>query len=226
MYYRVSSVSSLIVYFGDLISDEVSAKVLSVYHKLKGSDTDGLIEIVPSYTTLFVEFDIFLHTHESLFGVLQGLAQQSQQIQNLKTKKPILIPAYYDQEVGFDLSRVAQMHDMSIAELIEIHTQKIYTVYTVGFAPGFAYMGSVDDKIATPRLETPRENIPKGSVAIANFQCAVYPQASPAGWNILGRTYIEMFDRGIDGFSYLRAGDRVRFVSISRDEFVSQGGVL
>ncbi len=226
MYYRISSISSLIIYFGDIISEDISAKVLSSYHKIKDSDIEGLIEIVPSYTTLFIEFDIFLHTHASLFDMLKEMSHMSDISKGIDTTEIVTIPTYYDEEVGLDLSRVAQMHGVSIPEVIEIHSRQIYTVYTIGFAPGFAYMGSVDERIATPRLSTPRTKIPKGSVSIANTQCAVYPSSSPGGWNILGRTYIEMFDREIDGFSYLKAGDRVCFESISRDAFLSRGGEI
>ena len=92
--------------------------------------------------------------------------------------------------------------------------------------PGFAYLGEVNEKIATPRLETPRTKIPKGSLGIADNQSAIYPIQSPGGWNIIGRTYLDMFDKNKKGFSYLNVGDRVKFKPISRSEFIKNGGVI
>ena len=225
MYYRVASVDAIILYFGEVISEEVSDRVLALYQYLKASPLKGIIEIIPSYTTLYLQFDLQLHTHESLFAEIEKLSTQQADTAALAGRM-MTIPAYFDPSVGLDLERVASMHGLSIDEVVKIYTEKTYRVYTIGFAPGYAYMGSVDARIATPRLATPRAQIPQGSVALANTQCAVYPQASPGGWNILGRTYTEMFDRSIEGFSYLRAGDSVKFVSITKEAFLAQGGQL
>ena len=111
-------------------------------------------------------------------------------------------------------------------EIIKLHTSKLYDVYAIGFAPGFAYLASVDEKIAIPRLDTPRKNIPKGSVAIANTQTAVYPQSSPGGWNIIGRTTFEFFDKTIDELTPVKVGDKIKFNPISKDEFIKQGGKI
>jgi KipI family sensor histidine kinase inhibitor len=226
MYYEIAGVSSVIVYFGELIDDSISQKVLAYYHRLKTMPLAGLIEIIPSYTTLYIEFDIFIHTHESLFEIIRDIKADDLQIIANTDREAVTIPVYYDPEVGLDLERIAKRSGISVDEVIALHTQPTYRVYTIGFAPGFAYMGSAHPDIATPRLSTPRVEIPKGSVAIANRQCAVYPLATPGGWNILGRTYLEMFDKQMDRFSLLRAGDLVRFEPISRDEFVSKGGIL
>jgi len=225
MYYRVASVDAIILYFGEVISEEVSDKVLALYRHLKASSFEGIIETIPSYTTLYLQFDLKLHTHESLFAEIEELnAQQSDTV--ALAGRMMTIPAYFDPSVGLDLERVASLHRLSIEEVVKIYTEKTYRVYTIGFAPGYAYMGSVDTRIATPRLATPRTQIPKGSVALATTQCAVYPQASPGGWNILGRTAVEMFDKELEGFSYLRAGDSVKFVSITKEAFLAQGGQL
>ena len=225
MYYKIASVDAIVVYFGEVISEEVSDQVLTLYQYLKTSPFKGIIESIPSYTTLYLQFDLQMHTHESLFAEIEGLSAQQPGTVALAGRM-MTIPAYFDPSVGLDLERVASLHGLNIDEVVKLYTEKTYHVYTIGFAPGYAYMGSVDERIATPRLATPRAQIPKGSVAIANTQCAVYPQASPGGWNILGRTYIEMFDRAIEGFSYLKAGDSVQFKPISKEEFIAQGGQL
>ncbi len=92
--------------------------------------------------------------------------------------------------------------------------------------PGFAYLGEVDKQIATPRLQTPRSSVPKGSLGIADNQSAIYPVQSPGGWNIIGRTYLDMFDKKLDGFSYINVGDRVKFKQINREEFIKNGGII
>ncbi len=225
MYYQIASVDAIVIHFGEVISEEVSDRVLALYHHLKSTPIQGLIEIIPSYTTLYLQFDIMLHTHEGLFTQIEEFDTQIDHTLASRSRE-ITIPAYFDPSVGLDLDHVASLHGMDIEEVIAIYTERTYRVYTIGFAPGYAYMGSVDARIATPRLATPRAQIPKGSVAIANTQCAVYPQASPGGWNILGRTAIEMFDTSLEGFSYLQAGDRVRFEPISREAFIAGGGQL
>ena len=225
MYYRVASVDAIILYFGEVISEAVSDKVLSLYQYLKTNPIEGIIEIIPSYTTLYLQFDLRLHTHEELFAEIEKLSAQQDDTVVL-SGRTMTIPVYFDPSVGLDLARVASLHGLSIEEVVKIYTEKTYRVYTIGFAPGYAYMGSVDARLATPRLATPRTQIPKGSVALANTQCAVYPQASPGGWNILGRTAVEMFDKELEGFSYLRAGDSVKFVSITKEAFLAQGGQL
>jgi len=225
MYYKVASVDAIVLYFEELISEEVSGRVLSLYHHLKQMAPKGILELIPSYTTLYVQFDLFAYTHETLYEKLSTLAKQSDSMTE-ESGKVVTIPAYFDSSVGWDLEKVAKRANLSTDEVIAIYTAQIYRVYTIGFLPGYAYMGSVDARIATPRLATPRSVIPKGSVAIANTQCAVYPQESPGGWNIIGRTYLEMFDKDIEGFSLLKAGDRVRFEAISKERFVAAGGAL
>ncbi len=125
-----------------------------------------------------------------------------------------------------DLQRVATLSNLSIEEVISIHSSKLYDVYAIGFLPGFAYLASVDEKISVSRLETPRKQIPKGSVAIANNQTAVYPQNSPGGWNILGKTAFELFDKSLESLSPITIESKIKFNVITKDEFLLQGGVL
>jgi len=226
MNYKISGVNSIILHFGESISDEVFKKVNSAYKLLKQESLDEIIELVPSYTTLFIEFDLFKLSHEELFTKLNTLLKNPQSSQEITTSRTIEIPVYYDSEVGFDLQRVATLNKLSIDEVIKLHTQQTYRVYTIGFAPAFGYMGTVDKKIATPRLETPRKKIPKNSVALADKQTAIYPNISPGGWNILGRTYLNMFDKEKENFSYLKVGDRVEFKAITKEEFLANGGEL
>jgi len=225
MHYNVAAVDALILTFGETIDPTTSHAVLSLYHRLKSTPLPGVIEIIPSYTTLYLQFDLHRYTHETLFGLLQTIGQEGDN-GILTEGQTITIPVYYGSETGWDLERISQMHALSIEEVITIHTQRSYRVYTIGFMPGFAYMGEADTRIATPRLASPRAHIPAGTIAIANTQCAIYPLKSPGGWNILGRTPLKLFDPQAEGFSLLRPGDQVQFEAISRTAYLDLGGVL
>jgi inhibitor of KinA len=222
MLFKIASVDSLIIYFGQNIDERIALNVKKAYLCLKKLNIEGIIEIIPSYTSIFISYDIFKYDFESLKELLQNSINLESN-ESLK-EKIITIDVYYGQEVALDLFDMSLKTNLSIEEIIEIHSGKLYDVYAIGFLPGFAYLASVDERIALPRLSTPRKQIPKGSVAIANTQTAVYPQSSPGGWNIIGRTTMELFDKKLEKLSPLCVGDKVRFNSISKEEFLSQGG--
>jgi inhibitor of KinA len=224
MIFKIASVDSLIIYFGDIIDDQIALNVKKAYQSLKKQNIEGIVEIIPSYTSIFISFDIFKYDFQSL----KELLQNSINLDSLAEleEKIITIDVYYGIDVGLDLVDMSLKTKLTIDEIIEIHSGKLYDVYAIGFLPGFAYLASVDERIALPRLSSPRKQIPKGSVAIADSQTAVYPQASPGGWNILGRTAIELFDKKLEKLSPLSVGDKVKFNSISKEEFLSQGGII
>lgn len=224
MIVKIASVDSLIIYFGDKIDDQIALNVKKAYLSLKKQNIEGIIEIIPSYTSIFISFDIFRYDFESL----KVLLQNSISLDSLDVfeEKIITIDVYYGIDVGLDLLDISLKTKLTIDEIIEIHSNKLYDVYAIGFLPGFAYLASVDDRIALPRLSSPRKQIPKGSVAIADTQTAVYPQASPGGWNIIGRSAMELFDKKLEKLSPLSVGDKVKFNSISKEEFLSQGGII
>ena len=224
MKFCLSSVDSLIIYFGDIIDSEIFSKVKMAYISLKKQNIDGLVEIIPSYTSIFIQFDIFKYDYESLKKLLKNSINYD--FSGNLEEKVINIDVYYGLEVGLDLERIAFEKSLTIEEIIEIHSNKIYDVYAIGFLPAFAYLASVDERISISRLQTPRKEIPKGSVAIANNQTAVYPQNSPGGWNIIGKTAFEVFDKNLENLSIFEVGNKIKFNSISKKEFLSQGGVL
>ena len=224
MRFKIVGVDSLIIYFGDKIDELTTTKVKKAYLYLKNLNLDGIIEIVPSYTSIFIQFDIFKYDYESLKEFLEknikfGFSDDSE-------KKIITIDVYYGIEVGFDLQKISQEKSLSIDEVIKIHSSKIYDVYAIGFLPAFAYLATVDGRISTSRLKTPRKKVPKGSVAIADNQTAVYPQQSPGGWNIIGKTAFELFDKNLENLSIFEVGNKVKFDPISKEEFLFQGGIL
>ena len=224
MNFKIASVDSLVIYFGTEISEEIATKVQKAYLSLKSLNIEGIIEIIPSYTTIYVLFDIFKYDYYSFVEILKNSIDLN--YEDNRTKSIINIDVYYGDEVGLDLQDMSLKTNLSIEKIIEIHSSKLYDVYAIGFAPGFAFLASVDKQIAMPRLSSPRKSVPKGSVAIADTQTAVYPQQSPGGWNIIGRTAMELFDKNLEKLSPLSDGYKVKFNPISKDEFLLQGGII
>jgi len=224
MKFKIASVDSLIIYFGDIIDEQIALNVKKTCLCLKKLKIKGIIEIIPSYTSIFISFDIFKYD----FQTLSELIKKSINLDSNDEfeEKIVTIDVYYGQDVGLDLYDMSLKTNLSIEKIIEMHSSKFYDVFAIGFLPGFAYLASVDEKIALPRLSTPRKQIPKGSVAIADTQTAVYPQNSPGGWNIVGRTAMELFDKKLEKLSPLSVGDKVKFNPISKAEFLGQGGSL
>ncbi len=224
MKFKIASVDSLIIYFGDIIDEQIALNVKKTCLCLKKLKIKGIIEIIPSYTSIFISFDIFKYD----FQTLSELIKKSINLDSNDEfeEKIVTIDVYYGQDVGLDLYDMSLKTNLSIEKIIEMHSSKFYDVFAIGFLPGFAYLASVDEKIALPRLSTPRKQIPKGSVAIADTQTAVYPQSSPGGWNIIGRTAMELFDKKLEKLSPLSVGDKVKFNPISKEEFLGQGGII
>jgi inhibitor of KinA len=135
--------------------------------------------------------------------------------------RSLRIPVCYDSAFGVDLKTLARTSKLLVNEVIALHTQQTYRVYMLGFLPGFPYMGIVDDKIATPRLSTPRKHVPAGSVGIAGNQTGIYPVDSPGGWNIIGRTPVKLFDPESESLALLQPGDEVSFIPISKSAYES-----
>lgn len=224
MDFKIVSVDSFIIYFGDFIDEKIALEIKKTFFCIKKLDLEGIIEIIPSYTSIFITFDIFKYDFETLKDLIKQ--NINLQIDENFEEKIVDIDVYYGIEVGFDLEYLSSKTTLSIEEIIKIHSNKLYDVYAIGFLPGFAYLAKVDEKIAFPRLSTPRKIVPKGSVAIADFQTAIYPQQSPGGWNIIGKTTFELFDKKLENLSPLNVGDKVKFNPISKEEFLVQGGVL
>ncbi|RLA70802.1 MAG: allophanate hydrolase [Epsilonproteobacteria bacterium] len=198
---ETASVDSVILYFEETISEDVLDKVQHAFHKLK--TLPHIINLTPSYHSILIQYDIFKYDIDAV----------KQKIQEAILNTPLsssgtegkLIEILVDYSKGLDLDRVAKIHGLSPKQVIAKHTGKTYRVYAIGFMVGFAYLASVDDSIATPRLDSPRSKVPQGSVAIAESQTAIYPQQSAGGWNIIGHTEF-------DDYEQFEIGDSVRFV--------------
>ena len=222
---EVAGQNAFIIYFGEKTSPQVSDQIQAAVSSIQAGMGPCIIDLVPSYASLLVIFDIEQYDHfqvrTQLQQVLQNLSQQDE-----SSGKLLTLPVYYDLESGPDLEIIAKQGGISVEDVIDIHQQQEYRVYAIGFAPGFAYLGEVDERIAAPRLATPRMKVPRGAVAIADRQTAVYPAVSPGGWNLIGLCPTRMFDPEKTPSMPVQVGDRIRFSAISRDEFLAQGGEL
>ena len=217
-----ASDQSLLVSFGDAISVDDNLRVQALLHAIEQCPIAGVRNLHPACSSLLVVFDAMRLDHAELEARLREYVERSENF-GLAPQRTVEIPVCYDVEFGLDLDEVAAGRAMSPQELIALHCSREYMVYFLGFVPGFAYLGDLPAELETPRLAAPRRMVPRGSVAIAGRQTAVYPLATPGGWRILGRTPLAMIEPEHENMSVLRMGDRVRFAPISRDEFDKRG---
>ena len=215
--YRIMGDRAILVELGDGISPLVNKKVREVFLCLNDSQVEGVVETVPGYRSLLIVYDPLKITLSALKERLNKLYTT---IDRSEIPKPrtLEIPVVYGGECGPDLNWVAEYHKLSLEEVVRFHTGTTYQVYMIGFTPGFAYMGQLPEAIATPRRETPRTAVPRGSVGIAQSQTGVYPVESPGGWQIIGRTPLRLFDPEKWPPTPLEMGDLVKFLSIKEEE--------
>ncbi|MBN1840631.1 MAG: 5-oxoprolinase subunit PxpB [Campylobacterales bacterium] len=223
--YKIASESSVILYFGESIDPVVSKEVQKAYHALKEAKVEGFYELIPSYASLMVVYDVLSLTFDGACERIESILSHANTLLE-HASNIVTIPVYYGLDAGLDLELLCEEKGLSVEEIIALHVKSIYSVYAIGFAPGFAYLGEIDARLATARLANPRKAVPKGSVAIADRQTAVYPAQSPGGWKVLGRTPTAMFDATYKGLSLLHVGDSVRFEPISKEMFLKLGGEL
>ncbi|MDF2680398.1 MAG: allophanate hydrolase subunit 1 [Brevibacillus sp.] len=218
--------SGVVVKLGKVIDQSTHEQVKRLSDYLQDDPFPGMVEIVPGFTTVSVYYDpVVLYDPRSAQSpyerVIDLLGEIISRTQSKNSGEPRLveIPVCYGGEFGPDLEEVARHNGLDPDEVVHIHSEQQYLVYMIGFAPGFPYLGGLDERIATPRRPTPRTAIPKGSVGIGGSQTGIYPIVSPGGWNIIGRTAQAMFRPEEQPPSLLRAGDLVRFRPISAKAF-------
>ncbi|OEF23849.1 5-oxoprolinase subunit PxpB [Vibrio rumoiensis] len=218
------SETHLMVYVDDNIDITHAPKLALLCEKIKHTFPE-LIEIIPSYTSIMIEFHP-LHTQVAKLEVfLRSLLVEFEKLQPTLKQQLIQLPVYYHPDVAPDLEALAKTHEIDIADVIQIHSEMEYTVCAIGFAPGFAFLGAVDERIVTARHAEPRLNVVKGSVGIADQQTAVYPADSPGGWQIIGNCPIDLFNPAANPMTPFKVGDKVRFVPIDRERFIELGGI-
>ena len=228
--YKISALSdrSVVIELGNVIDESLNQKILSMDSWMRLHPFPGLRDVVPAYSSLTVLYDpasLQVHCREgqTVSGlVTEKLREAWQRSGNgyqteLRRKS---IPVCYDPVFGIDILEMSESKNLSVSDIIHLHCSIEYRVYMLGFLPGFAYMGKVDERLVSPRRAQPREVV-AGSVGIAGWQTGVYPLASPGGWQIIGRTPLRLFDASNEPPVFLSAGDLVKFYPISIEEFKS-----
>ena len=221
--------AALIINFQDIIDEDISKKVLQAFQLLTIQKLFGIKDIVPAYNSLTIHYDIVTIKQKSIPGktAFEILYKQIKKILTNASEtgtplsQTIKIPVCYSEKYALDINDIAKEKKLPVDEIIRLHTAKKYKVYMIGFLPGFAYMGEVDEKIAMPRRVQPRTKVEAGSVGIAGMQTGVYPLDSPGGWQIIGKTPIQLFNKEKNDPVLLQPGDEIEFYSITEDEFAN-----
>lgn len=202
----------------DEISEEVHNHVRMICYKIENSSFSEVLEIIPSYGSILVIYDPLKISYMNLVNKFKNELISLRDM-NIQPPEVVHIPVCYDLEFGFDLQFVSQHNGLEPSEIINIHSSKPYLIYMIGFLPGFPYLGGMSEKIAAPRLESPRLKIPAGSVGIAGMQTGIYPSESPGGWRIIGRTPLKLFNPLKEVPVLLKPSQYIKFEPITRDEF-------
>lgn len=211
---------ALQITLGTRLGDVTNATVHALARRIRAAALPGLRDLVPAYMTLTLHYDPLTWTHDTLCRALTALLTEQDEVADASAPpREVRIPVCYGGEYGPDLITVAAHAGLPTETVIQRHTGALYRVYFLGFTPGFAYLGGLDPRLAMARKATPRACVPAGSVGIAGAQTGVYPQATPGGWQIIGRTPLTLFDPGRSPPCLLAPDDRVRFVAIDPAAF-------
>ena len=226
--YKISTLgeTALIIDFGNTIDESINKLVHSLFYQLQHDPIPGMIEAVPGYSSLTIYYDILfirniLNKQTTAFEWVTESLKKIIPKENIETGDPqilIKVPVCYEIEYAPDLSFIATQNEISPGEVIYLHTSMTYHIYMLGFLPGFAYMGMVDEKISSSRKQKP-VFVEAGSIGITGKQTGIYPFRSQGGWQIIGRTPLKLFDKEKINPVLFKAGDKVQFYSITKDEF-------
>ena len=210
--------TAITVCFENEISKEVNGFVTSFTCAVEQKGIKGVIELIPAFNSVTVLYDSTVVPSYTLKIKLERIIKK---LGNSQQSSAVLykIPVCYEEEFSPDMKNVEAHTGLSREEIIEIHSSTDYLIYMLGFLPGFAYLGEMDKRLATPRLDSPRVEISRGAVGIGGEQTGIYPVASPGGWQLIGRTPILVYDRERENPILYKSGDYIRFVPISRNEY-------
>jgi inhibitor of KinA len=209
---------SLLVTLGESISPEVHRRVVALARSLETSPVASVLNIHPAYCSILIVFDALATDHDAMERAV------ATRLANLDYQPPVQpriveLPACYGGECGPDLDDLAGQLGLTPERVVALHSTAEYTAHFIGFVPGFAYLGGLPQELEAPRLSTPRQKVPLGSVGIAGAQTGVYPFETPGGWRLIGRTPLAVFCAGRNPMSLIALGDRVRFVPISLKQY-------
>ncbi|HIU75356.1 MAG TPA: 5-oxoprolinase subunit PxpB [Candidatus Pelethocola excrementipullorum] len=210
--------SSLLIEFGDEISPEINKKITATVQLMKAQQIEGVVDLIPAFCSLLINYDPRIITYESLQKRMEHLVKLDVTAEQA-SKKVIEIPVCYGGEYGPDIENIAEHAGLSVEEVIKIHSSRDYLIYMLGFLPGFAYLGGLEECLHTPRLANPRIKINAGSVGIGGSQTGIYPLDSPGGWQLLGMTPVTVYDPLREVPILYEAGEYIRFVPVDEAEY-------
>lgn len=223
---KVAGENAIIIYLGKQIAEKRVEDITFFTALLKQELGNVIIDIVPSYTSIMLSYRLDKISYVSLCKQITTLIENNTMMIKMNQDAVFEIPVLYDADVGLDLDDYLHEKSLNLETLINLHTERDYLIYAVGFSPAFAYLGTVEPRLETARLETPRVKIPAGSVGIADNQTAVYPISSSGGWKIIGRTPLDLSLANPDNINLFKVGDKVRFRPIQLAEFLALGGEI
>ena len=210
---------AVVIAFGDEIDQAINRRVKAFGDRLAAASLPAIVELIPAFTNVTVIYDPLRAEYKDVVAKIRRVVDVLPEQSTGGEARTVEIPVCYGGDFGPDLESVAERNRLSPDEVIAIHCESTYPVYMIGFAPGFPYLGGMSERISAPRLDSPREKIPAGSVGIAGKQTGIYPIETPGGWRLIGRTPLRLFNPAHDPPSLLEAGDLVRFAAINREEF-------
>ena len=208
---------ALVAELGDAISPAINRRVRSLTDALEQGSIPGVFDFLPTYRSVLVYYDPLITSSTEVESGIKRLLENAVAA-DTGARHIVHIPTLYGGDMGPDIAFVAEHSGLDEQEVVRIHSGADYLVYMMGFSPGFAYLGGLDERLATPRLQSPRTEIPPGAVGIAEAQTGVYPVASPGGWQLIGRTPVRLFDPTRERPVLLSAGDYVRFAPIDSQQ--------
>ena len=208
--------------FGNEVNQEVNSKVIKYFKNIKEKEIEGITNLTPSYNKLIISFDLNLTNFNNLKKIIENL--ELNELEKIKSNK-IKIPICCDKEFALDIKKLEKKLKMSEEKIYEIFFSKEYFCYMTGFIAGLPFLGDLDESLKSRRLETPRVKIPKGSVGLAEQFCNIYTFESPGGWNIIGNTPTNIFDKKNElKPNLINPGDTLVFEQISIDQFEKHNG--
>lgn len=216
--YKAAGDTAILMEIENGMNEKTNRMLVHLADLIEGKARDGFGEVIIGYQSVLVQYDPLRLSYEEAVKRLRILEEMTG-TGDVQKKSVIEIPVLYGGEHGPDLERVARHNNLSMEEVISIHSKPRYLVHFLGFTPGYPFMGGMSNRIATPRLESPRFSIPPGSVGIAKDQTGIYPVESPGGWNLIGNTPLRLYSPADEDPFLLNAGDIVVFKPIQSEEY-------
>jgi len=213
----LASDRSILVKFGSEISEEIHQRVFAFTDFVLTNRIKSVVNIHPAYSSVLFTLNLNVDLKEILSLIKKSWEASTQT--DIPKMRQVEIPVLYGGELGKDMDRVSQHTGLNQSEIIQCHEGGLYKVYFTGFSPGFPYIGGMAPSLSTPRLTTPRKQVPAGTIGIAAEQTGIYPLSSPGGWNLIGQTPIKIFDWHHPTNLRLRMGDSIKFISVTKAEF-------